>query len=246
MATPTVTSVAVLSLALGIGANLALFTIANSLLLKPLPVREPDRLVLLGDMSWTNPIWEQIRDRQDQLFDGAFAWSNETFDLSTGGVKDPVEGAYASGRLFDVLGVPSARRTNVHRTRRRARRRAGRRGRRHQPRILAAALQRRRRCHRSPPDGGPGPVHDRRRHAARLLRRRGGAGVARHRSARHRSDRQGRRLEPGWPHELVAERDGATEDQSDAPTPQPPHCAPCSRTSGVPHSPRAIPPASSI
>ena len=107
MATPTVTSVAVLSLALGIGANLALFTIANSLLLKPLPVREPDRLVLLGEMSWTNPIWEQIRDRQDQLFDGAFAWSNETFDLSTGGVKDPIEGAYASGRLFDVLGIPA-------------------------------------------------------------------------------------------------------------------------------------------
>ena len=107
MATPTVTSVAVLSLALGIGANLALFTIANSLLLKPLPVRNPDRLVLLNDTSWTNPIWEQIRDRQDQLFDGAFAWSNETFDLSTGGVKDPVEGAYASGRLFDVLGVPA-------------------------------------------------------------------------------------------------------------------------------------------
>jgi predicted permease len=107
MATPTVTSVAVLSLALGIGANLALFTIANSLLLKPLPVREPDRLALLGEMSWTNPIWEQIRDRQDQLFDGDFAWSNETFDLSTGGVKDPIEGAYSSGRLFDVLGVPA-------------------------------------------------------------------------------------------------------------------------------------------
>ena len=65
MTTPTVTSVAVLSLALGIGANLALFTIANSLLLKPLPVRDPDRLVLLNDTSWTNPIWEQIRDRQD-------------------------------------------------------------------------------------------------------------------------------------------------------------------------------------
>jgi hypothetical protein len=74
MTTPTVTSVAVLSLALGIGANLALFTIANSLLLKALPVRDPDRLVLLNDTSWTNPIWEQIRDRQDQLFDGAFAW----------------------------------------------------------------------------------------------------------------------------------------------------------------------------
>jgi len=104
---PGMSIAAITSLALGIGANLALFTIANSLLLKPLPVRDPDRLVLLGESSWTNPIWEQIRDRQDRLFDGAFAWSNETFDLSTGGVKEPVEGAYASGRLFDVLGVPA-------------------------------------------------------------------------------------------------------------------------------------------
>jgi predicted permease len=104
---PGMSIAAITSLALGIGANLALFTIANSLLLKPLPVREPDRLVLLGEVSWTNPIWEQIRDRQDRLFDGAFAWSNETFDLATGGVKEPVEGAFASGRMFDVLGVPA-------------------------------------------------------------------------------------------------------------------------------------------
>jgi predicted permease len=106
MAAPGVTLIAVASLALGIGANLSLATVANSLLLKQLPVREPERLVLVGDgESWTNPIWEQIRARQNQLFDGAFAWSNEMFDLSAGGVKDPVEGAYASGGLFDVLGV---------------------------------------------------------------------------------------------------------------------------------------------
>ena len=105
--TPGITVVAILSLALGIGANLALFTIANSLMLKPLPVREPGRLVLLEQGSWTNPIWEQIRERQDQLFDGAFAWSNERFDLAPGGVKDLVEGACASGRTFEVLGVPA-------------------------------------------------------------------------------------------------------------------------------------------
>jgi predicted permease len=104
-ATPGVTLVAVLSLALGIGANLSLFGITNSLLLKPLPVREPDQLVLLEPGSWTNPIWEQVRERQTQLFGGAFAWSNEQFDLGTSGVKDRVEGAYASGGVFDVLGV---------------------------------------------------------------------------------------------------------------------------------------------
>jgi putative ABC transport system permease protein len=107
VASPGVTTIAVLSLALGIGANLSLFTIANSLLFKPLPVRDPAELVLFGNDSWTNPIWEQIRDRQYELFDGAFAWSNEQFDPGTTGVKDTVEGAYASGSLFDVLGVPA-------------------------------------------------------------------------------------------------------------------------------------------
>jgi putative ABC transport system permease protein len=106
-ATPIVTIVATLSLALGIGANLALFAVANGLLLKPLPVRDPEHLVLFEHGSWTNPIWERIRDAHAQLFDGAFAWSNERFDLAAGGTKDLVEGAYASGAVFEVLGVPA-------------------------------------------------------------------------------------------------------------------------------------------
>jgi predicted permease len=104
-ATPVVTVACVLSLALGIGANTALFSIVNSLLLKSLPVRDPARLVLIDDGPWTNPIWEQIRDRQSQVFDGAFAWSSHRFDLSTHGESDIVAGAYASGNMFDVLGV---------------------------------------------------------------------------------------------------------------------------------------------
>ena len=77
-ATPVVTVVAVLSLALGIGANTAIFSIVDTLLLRALPVRAPDRLfVLMRDeatpfSSWTNPIWEQIRARPD-LFETAFA-----------------------------------------------------------------------------------------------------------------------------------------------------------------------------
>ena len=50
-ATPVVTAVAILSLALGIGANTALFSLANSLLLRPLPVNEPDRLVMISDTA---------------------------------------------------------------------------------------------------------------------------------------------------------------------------------------------------
>jgi predicted permease len=100
---------AILSLALGIGANAALFSLLNGLLLKPLPVREPDRLALLSDGSWTNQIWEQIRDRGGEMFAGAFAWSADRFDLSRGGQTEFVDGLYASGRMFDVLGIAAQR-----------------------------------------------------------------------------------------------------------------------------------------
>ncbi len=104
-AAPVVTAIAVVSLALGIGANTALFSILNSLLLKSLPVHEPSQLVMIDNESLTNPIWEQIRDRQHELFDSAFAWSGQRFDLSAHGETDYVDGSYASGGMFDVLGV---------------------------------------------------------------------------------------------------------------------------------------------
>jgi putative ABC transport system permease protein len=106
--TPLVTTAAVLSLALGIGANTALFSILHSLVFKPLPVAEPERLALLAGNGWTNPIWEQIRDRQSDLFDGAFAWSRERFNLAAAGPADPVEGGYVSGGMFRTLGIGAA------------------------------------------------------------------------------------------------------------------------------------------
>src|SRR6188474_831069 len=86
-ATPIVTVVAILSLALGIGANTAIFSILDTLMLRTLPVKSASRLAVLGignsgRDSWTNPIWEQIRDRPD-LVDGAFAYSGSRFNLST-------------------------------------------------------------------------------------------------------------------------------------------------------------------
>ena len=106
---PGFTAIAVLTLALGIGANTALFSIFNSLILRPLPVRDPGSLALLTDGSWSYPIWNEIATRETELFDGAFAWSAQRFDLSAGGQTDPVDGAYVSGRLFDVLGVTGFR-----------------------------------------------------------------------------------------------------------------------------------------
>ena len=110
-ATPIVTAVAILSLALGIGANTAIFSILDTLMLRALPVKSPDRLAVVGSGnsgrdSWTNPIWEQIRDRQE-LFDGAFAYSGSRFNLSTTAQTDYVDGFWASGRIFEVLGVPA-------------------------------------------------------------------------------------------------------------------------------------------
>ena len=103
---PVFTAVAILSLALGIGANTAIFSLVNSLLIRSLPVRAPERLALFERGSWTNPIWEQIRVRQSTLFDGAIAWGNENFDLAAGGPSQPVDGMWVSGNFFDVLGVP--------------------------------------------------------------------------------------------------------------------------------------------
>ena len=106
---PVFALVAIGTLALGIGANTALFSIFNGLILRPLPVRDPGRLALLTEGSWSYPVWTEIEARQDDLFDGAIAWAGERFDLSRGGQSAFVDGAHVSGRFFEVLGVSAVR-----------------------------------------------------------------------------------------------------------------------------------------
>ena len=103
--TPIVTTVAVLSIALAIGANTALFSILSALVLRPLPVRNPEQLVSVVNDSWTNPIWEALRARATRIAAGGFAWSNEQFDLSTGPETEMVDGVFASAEIFDVLAL---------------------------------------------------------------------------------------------------------------------------------------------
>src|SRR5260370_31809238 len=115
---PGFTAIAVLSLALGIGANTAIFQLLNAVRLKTLPVKAPQELaeVRIADMKGargafntqyppvTNPIWEKIRERQ-QAFSGILAWGKREFNLSQGGEVHTAKGLWVSGDFFTVLGV---------------------------------------------------------------------------------------------------------------------------------------------
>jgi predicted permease len=109
---------AILSLTLGIGANTAIFSIVNAVMLRALPVEDPHRLVALhfGNATddrrrgavVTNPIWEAVRDSQ-QAFSGVLAYSDDRFDLVNGGESHFSNGLWVSGDFFRVLGVHALR-----------------------------------------------------------------------------------------------------------------------------------------
>jgi predicted permease len=105
------TLVALLSLGLGIGATTAIFSLINAVMLRPLPVTRPDRLVQLmldnGRPSFTNPLWEQIREQQSAL-EGVFAYAGASFDLANGGEVREVDGNLVSGEFFSILGIAPA------------------------------------------------------------------------------------------------------------------------------------------
>jgi putative ABC transport system permease protein len=107
-------SVAVLSLALGIGANTAIFSLMDALLLRPLPVPDPGALVVVyandhgphPRTHLTNAIFEQVRDRAS-VFAGVFTWAGHQFQMRAGAEMVHVNGAFASGGYFRTLGVPA-------------------------------------------------------------------------------------------------------------------------------------------
>jgi predicted permease len=118
---PGFTTVALLSLGLGIGANTAIFQLVNAVRLRSLPVPDPQELVEIaiaggnggfgrntGWNSLTFPIWEQIRDNQ-QAFEGAFAWARTEMELGEGDATRTAQGAWVSGETFTTLGVAAFR-----------------------------------------------------------------------------------------------------------------------------------------
>jgi predicted permease len=114
---PGFAAVAVLTLALGIGANTAIFQLLDSIRLTTLPVKNPEQLAEVriiergrtgnftsAHSDLTYPQWEQIRAQQ-QGFSGIFAWSESRFNIAPSGETHYAEGLYVSGDFFRVLGV---------------------------------------------------------------------------------------------------------------------------------------------
>jgi predicted permease len=115
---PVFLAVAVLSLALGIGANTAIFTLIHQLILQPLPVRDPERLVMLagrgrhyggnnGPDRLSYPMYQEIRDK-NEVFNGMFCTYPNTVSASFQGGAELIGADFVSGNFFPVLGVGAA------------------------------------------------------------------------------------------------------------------------------------------
>ena len=111
---PGFTVVAVSTLALGIGANTAIFSIFNATLLRPLPYKDPDRLVILwstiprwgfsGPGSLTDPDYVQWA-QQNQVFEQIAAFRGQTSNLTGSGIPERLLGSTATASLFPLLGA---------------------------------------------------------------------------------------------------------------------------------------------
>src|SRR3984957_18517667 len=115
---PVFVAVAVLSLALGIGANTAIFTLVDQILLRLLPVKDPQQLVLLwgqgahygsnnGPYKLSYPMYADFRDH-NQVFSGMFGMWGSSMSISADGRTERVDGEEVTGTYFPVLGVHAA------------------------------------------------------------------------------------------------------------------------------------------
>ena len=108
--TPAFALMAVLSLALGIGANTVVFSVINALVLKPLPVHEPERLFFLESDSGPSESFPHYRDLRDRnrTFAGLAGYRITPISLDDGRTPARIWGYLATGNYFDVLGIKPA------------------------------------------------------------------------------------------------------------------------------------------
>jgi predicted permease len=112
--TPGFTAIAILSLALGIGANTAIFSLVNTALLRPLPVENPEELVALGNAeanrlfpTFSYPNYRDLQER-NQVLSGLMAYRFAPLSLSYDGINERLWGYVVTGNYFEVLGVKAA------------------------------------------------------------------------------------------------------------------------------------------
>src|SRR5688572_16489136 len=113
---PAFTAMAVLSLALGIGVNTAIFSVVDSVLLRPLPMNDPDRVVSVwehnlhagvdrNEMAPAN--YFDLRN-QNQMFEGAGAFGEQSLNLTGEGEPERLDGRLVTANVFALLGVKPA------------------------------------------------------------------------------------------------------------------------------------------
>src|SRR5690349_10318723 len=113
---PGFSAVIVLTLGLGIGANTAIFTLLDQVMLRPLPVEAPQELVLLdgpgifsghteNDHTFSYPMYRELRDRGGDAFSGLIGRYPSDATLGWRGRTERVQVEAVTGNYFDVLGV---------------------------------------------------------------------------------------------------------------------------------------------
>jgi predicted permease len=113
MKSPGFTAIAVLTLALGIGANTTIFTIVDAVLLRPLPFKDPSRLVMLSESFKSlgfpevpaSPPDIAVIERSQKSFNSLGAFQDKGFDLSGGGEPEHITAARVSASIFPMLGI---------------------------------------------------------------------------------------------------------------------------------------------
>ena len=108
---PGVTAIVIITIALGIGANTALFSVVNGVLLNPLPYPQPDQLVALREskpnFEWGTIPYPNFRDWQkdNRTFSSMAVWRNYAFSLTGAGEAEQVNGQFVSSDFLQILGV---------------------------------------------------------------------------------------------------------------------------------------------